>query len=263
MSQSNGNERLGIAGTGAIACGLARAATGHMDVMMWARSDDSASRARDTLTPAAPGVEVFTDLSRLADATVVVESVVESHDVKDPLLEELGKLLHQDALLASTTSSLSVEKLAAASGRPESFAGLHVFNPVDKMKLVELAFAATTAEPARERFFALCDTLGKTAIEVPDVPGFVVNRLLFPFLFEAVRLLDVEGVTPEAIDRCMQLGARHPMGPLKLLDFVGLDVATSIGEQIGVEIPQRVRDLMAEGKLGQKTGAGFYEYPGG
>jgi 3-hydroxyacyl-CoA dehydrogenase len=257
MSQSNGSERLGIAGTGAIACGLARAASGSMDVMMWARSDASAARAREET---GGDVEVFTDLSGLADATVVVESVVESHDVKDPLLGEIGKLLHQDALLASTTSSLSVEKLAAASGRPESFAGLHVFNPVDKMKLVELAFANTTAEPARERFFALCEALGKTAIEVPDVPGFVVNRLLFPFLFEAVRLLDVDGVTPEAIDSCMQLGARHPMGPLKLLDFVGLDVATSIGEQIGVEIPQRVRDLMAEGKLGQKTGAGFYTY---
>jgi 3-hydroxyacyl-CoA dehydrogenase len=257
MSQSNGEERLGIAGTGAIACGLARAAGGTLDVMMWARSDASAERARGD---AGDGVEVFTDISRLADATVVVEAVVEDHAVKDPLLEQLGKLLHQDALLASTTSSLSVEKLAAASGRPAAFAGLHVFHPVDKMKLVELAFAAETAEPARERYFALCDALGKTAIEVPDVPGFVVNRLLFPFLFEAVRLLDVDGVTPEAIDRCMQLGARHPMGPLKLLDFVGLDVATSIGEQIGVEIPPRVRELMADGKLGQKSGAGFYSY---
>src|SRR3954452_14170738 len=257
MSQSTGSERLGIAGTGAIACGLARAASGKLDVMMWARSEESAARARED---AGDGVEVFTDVSRLADATVVVEAVVEHHEVKDPLLEELGKLLHQDALLASTTSSLSVEKLAAASGRPESFAGLHVFHPVDKMKLVELAFANATAEPARERFFGLCETLGKTAIEVPDVPGFVVNRLLFPFLFEAVRLLDIDGVEPESIDRCMQLGARHPMGPLKLLDFVGLDVATSIGEQIGVEIPRRVRDLMAEGKLGQKSGAGFYTY---
>jgi 3-hydroxybutyryl-CoA dehydrogenase len=260
MSQSNGQERLGIAGTGAIACGLARAASGTLDVMMWARSDASAERAQ---RDAGEGVEVFTDISRLADATVVVEAVVEDHAVKDPLLEQIGKLLHQDALLASTTSSLSVEKLAAASGRPEAFAGLHVFHPVDKMKLVELAFAAETAEPARERYFALCDALGKTAIEVPDVPGFVVNRLLFPFLFEAVRLLDVDGVTPEAIDRCMQLGARHPMGPLKLLDFVGLDVATSIGEQIGVDIPQRVRELMSEGKLGQKSGSGFYEYSAG
>ena len=128
------------------------------------------------------------------------------------------------------------------------------------MKLVELAFPSATAEPARKRFFGLCKALGKTAIEVPDVPGFVVNRLLFPFLFDAVRLLDIDGVEPEAIDRCMQLGARHPMGPLKLLDFVGLDVAASIGEQIGVEIPQRVRELMDGGRLGQKSGAGFYEY---
>ena len=224
---------------------------------MWARSDESAARARER---AGTDVDVFTDISRLADATIVVEAVVEDHAVKDPLLEELGKLLHQHALLASTTSSLSVEKLAAASGRPESFAGLHVFHPVDKMKLVEVAFADATAAPARERFFGLCETLGKTAIEVPDVPGFVVNRLLFPFLFEAVKLLDVNGISPEAIDSCMQLGARHPMGPLKLLDFVGLDVAASIGEQIGVEVPQRVRDLMSEGKLGQKSGAGFYTY---
>ena len=143
---------------------------------------------------------------------------------------------------------------------PSRFVGLHVFNPVDKMKLVELAFANATADPARERFFALCEALGKTAIEVPDVPGFVVNRLLFPFLFEAVRLLDVDGVTPEAIDRCMQLGARHPMGPLRLLDFVGLDVATSIGEQIGEDVPERIKTLVAEGKLGRKTGAGFYSY---
>src|SRR5437870_5606392 len=157
MSQSTGSERLGIAGTGTIACGLARAARDRLDVAMWARSEESAERAR-------------------------------------------------------------------------------------------------------ERFCGLCEALGKTAIEVPDVPGFVVNRLLFPFLFEAVRLLDIDGVEPESIDRCMQLGARHPMGPLKLLDFVGLDVATSIGEQIGVEIPQRVRDLIDEGRLGQKSGAGFYEY---
>ena len=257
MSQSAGSERLGIAGTGAVACGLARAARDKLDVTMWARSDESAARAREET---GDGVDVVTDLSGLAGATVVVEAVVEDHDVKDPLLEKLGTLLDGDALLASTTSSLSVEKLAAASGRPEAFAGLHVFHPVDKMKLVELAFPSATAEPARKRFFGLCKALGKTAIEVPDVPGFVVNRLLFPFLFDAVRLLDIDGVEPEAIDRCMQLGARHPMGPLKLLDFVGLDVAASIGEQIGVEIPQRVRELMDGGRLGQKSGAGFYEY---
>jgi 3-hydroxyacyl-CoA dehydrogenase len=225
--------------------------------MMWGRSDESVSRARERL---GDSVDVFTDLSGLADATIVIEAVVEEQAVKETLLEELGKLLHHDALLASTTSSLSVEELAAASGRPESFAGVHVFNPVEKMELVELAFPQACAEPARERFFGLCDTLGKTVIEVPDVPGFVVNRLLFPFLFEAVRLLDVDGVEPESIDKCMQLGAGHPMGPLKLLDFVGLDVAASIGESIGVEVPERVRSLIADGRLGRKAKAGFYDY---
>jgi 3-hydroxyacyl-CoA dehydrogenase len=236
---------------------LARLASDHLDVMVWGRSDESVSRARESL---GDSVDVFSDLSRLADATIVVEAVVEDQPVKEALLEELGKLLHHDALLASTTSSLSVEELAAASGRPESFAGVHVFNPVEKMELVELAFPQACAEPARERFFGLCDTLGKTVIEVPDVPGFVVNRLLFPFLFEAVRLLDVDGVQPESIDKCMQLGAGHPMGPLKLLDFVGLDVAASIGESIGVEVPERIQSLIAEGRVGRKSGAGFYDY---
>jgi len=224
---------------------------------MWARSDESASRVREKLDGQ---VEVSTDLSALADATIVIEAVVEDQSVKEPLLEELGRALHQDALIASTTSSLSVEELAAASGRPEAFAGLHFFNPVEKMELVELAFPKACAEPARQRFFALCDALEKTVIEVPDVPGFVVNRLLFPFLFEAVRLLDLDGVGPESIDKCMQLGAGHPMGPLQLLDFVGLDVAASIGDSIGVEVPERMRALIADGRLGRKTGAGFYDY---
>jgi 3-hydroxyacyl-CoA dehydrogenase len=236
---------------------LARLASTHLDVMMWGRSEQSVSRARDKL---GDSIDVFEDLSRLAEATIVVEAVVEDQNVKEPLLAELGKLLHQDALLASTTSSLSVEELAVASGRPESFAGVHVFNPVEKMELVELAFPPACAEQARDRFFALCDTLGKTVIEVPDVPGFIVNRLLFPFLFEAVRLLDLDGVQPESIDKCMQLGAGHPMGPLQLLDFVGLDVAASIGESIGVEVPERVRSLIADGRLGRKAGRGFYDY---
>ena len=236
---------------------MAGLASDHLDVMMWGRSDESVSRARERL---GDSVDVFTDLSGLADATIVVEAVVEEQAVKETLLEGLGKLLHQDALLATTTSSLSVEELAAASGRPESFAGVHVFNPVDKMELVELAFPAACAKQARKRFFALCDTLGKTVIEVPDLPGFVVNRLLFPFLFEAVRLLDVGGLEPESIDKCMQLGAGHPMGPLKLLDFVGLDVAASIGESIGADVPARVRELIDAGRLGRKSGAGFYDY---
>ena len=107
---------------------------------------------------------------------------------------------------------------------------------------------------------ALCTALGKNAVEVPDIPGFVVNRLLFPFLFEAVRLADEAGLEPEAVDACMKLGAGHPMGPLALLDFVGLDVAVAIGDRIGAEVPAKVRELAEAGHLGRKSGQGFYSY---
>jgi 3-hydroxyacyl-CoA dehydrogenase len=153
-----------------------------------------------------------------------------------------------------------VGELASASGIPERFAGLHVFNPVPRMALVELAFPEAASEETRERSAALCEALGKTAVLVPDLPGFVVNRLLFDYLFTAVEYMDQTGMEPEAIDEAMKLGAGHPMGPMALLDFVGLDVSAAIGEQIGCPPPQTVRDLIAEGKLGRKSGAGFYTY---
>ena len=128
------------------------------------------------------------------------------------------------------------------------------------MKLVELAYPAEAPPAIRARARALCEHLGKVPVEVPDLPGFVVNRLLFPYLFDAVRLMEAARLEPEAVDTCMKLGAGHPMGPLALLDFVGLDVSTAIGETLGVEIPQTVRRLMDEGKLGRKSGVGFYDY---
>jgi 3-hydroxyacyl-CoA dehydrogenase len=137
---------------------------------------------------------------------------------------------------------------------------MHVFNPVDRMPLVELVFPRVASADTRARTEALCAALGKQAVEVPDTPGFVVNRLLFPLLFNAVRLMEQHGLTPETVDACMKLGAGHPMGPLKLLDFVGLDVSASIGEQIGEEVPERIRALIAEGRLGVKAGGGFYDY---
>jgi 3-hydroxybutyryl-CoA dehydrogenase len=260
VSQSALSERLGIVGSGTIASRLAKLAAPMGDVHLWARSDESAERAR---TISGDLADVGTDLERLAAATFVVEAVAEDREVKVALYEELNGLIPHDAILATTTSSLSIEDLAAASNRPDRFAGVHFFNPVDKMELVELAFPAAATDETRRRATELCQSLGKTVVEVPDVPGFVVNRLLFPFLFEAVRLLDVDGLEPETIDKCMQLGAGHPMGPLALLDFVGLDVACSIGEEIGVEVPERVRALIAEGRLGKKAGAGFYDYNAG
>jgi 3-hydroxybutyryl-CoA dehydrogenase len=257
------SERLGIAGSGAIACGLATAAAEHGDVVLWARSAKSQDRARATVekrceTP--DRVQVVGDLDALGEATFVVEAIVEETEAKAALLQQIAPIASGEAIIGSTTSSLSVETLAGASGRPDKFVGLHVFNPVPKMKLVELAFPTGVNGNTRERAFALCEHLGKTPVEVPDLPGFVVNRLLFPYLFSAVRLQEETGLESEAIDQCMKLGAGHPMGPLALLDFVGLDVSKAIGEAIGTEIPARVDELIADGALGKKNGRGFYTY---
>jgi 3-hydroxybutyryl-CoA dehydrogenase len=226
-------------------------------VILWARSESSKDRACVEVEEAAT---VVTDLSELAGCAVVVEAIAEEVDAKRELYGLLANVLGEDAVLATTTSSLSVAELAEASGRPDRFGALHVFNPVDKMKLVELSFPDAASEDTRQRLRQLCDELGKTAVEVPDAAGFVVNKLLFPYLFDAVRLLERDGLPPESIDTCMKLGAGHPMGPLALLDFVGLDVSAAIGESIGADVPARVRELIDEGKLGKKAGAGFYDY---
>jgi 3-hydroxybutyryl-CoA dehydrogenase len=247
---------LGIVGSGAIARGLARAAVDHHEVVVWARSERSAERAAEKIGTAS----VVTDLDALTDCDIVVEAVAEDNAVKCDMHRRLGELVSPETILATTTSALSVAELAAASGRPDRFAALHVFNPVEKMKLVELSFPEEATAETKLEMHRLCERLEKTPVEVPDAPGFVVNKLLFPYLFDAVRLLERNGLSPEAIDTCMKLGAGHPMGPLALLDFVGLDVAAAIGESIGAEIPARVRELIDEGRLGKKAGAGFYEY---
>ena len=263
------SKRLGIVGSGAIACGLAATAAHHGPVLLLARSETSADRARTsvdiTLARLAAEVDpehvqVVTDPRELAEATFVVEAVVEDHDVKAGLLSELDAILGPDAILASTTSSLSIERLAQESGRPERFVGLHVFNPVTRMKLVELVFPTAASADTRARALALCEDFEKTPVEVPDVPGFVVNRLLFPYLFGAVRLLEETGMDPADVDTCMKLGAGHPMGPLALLDLVGLDVSMAIGETIGEPVPARVQELIAEGALGRKSGRGIHAY---
>jgi 3-hydroxybutyryl-CoA dehydrogenase len=248
--------QLGIVGSGAIARGLARAADEHHEVVVWARSEQSAERAAEKVG----GATVVTELDALRECDIVVEAVAEDSAIKCDVHARLGRLLPPEAILATTTSSLSVAELAAASGRPDRFAALHVFNPVDKMKLVELSFPNSASDETKRRLHELCERLEKTAVEVPDAAGFVVNKLLFPYLFDAVRLLERDSLSPEAIDTCMKLGAGHPMGPLALLDFVGLDVAAAIGESIGAEIPGRVRELIDEGRLGRKAGAGFYDY---
>jgi 3-hydroxybutyryl-CoA dehydrogenase len=263
-------EKLAIAGSGTIAAGLASVAAAHGDVLLWARSDASADRVRSAVAkhcdklPALNGcadrVQVVSDLEALSEATFLVEAVVEDPEHKGALLAELASYTGPDEILATTTSSLSIDELAQASGHPDRFVGLHVFNPVPRMELIELAYGPQTRDDVRQRTRALCEALGKTPVEVPDTPGFVVNRLLFPYLFSAVELMVRSGMEPADVDRCMTLGAGMPMGPIALLDFVGLDVSQAIGETIGADVPSRLSELVQDGALGRKSRRGFYTY---
>jgi 3-hydroxybutyryl-CoA dehydrogenase len=270
-------ERLGIAGSGTIACGLAACAAGHgAQVLLWARSEESEERARHGIASTCEKLErgdapervtITRDLAGLSEVTLAVEAVAELESLKRDVLGSLSESLPGDSIIATTTSSLKVSELAKACARPSRFFGLHVFNPVHRMLLVELCFPAEAEAQTRSRAAAFCAAIGKTVVEVPDQAGFVVNRLLFPYLFEAVRLLERTGLEASEVDSAMKLGASHPMGPLELLDLVGLDVAEAIGEAICAESgdpahrpPGQIKQLIREGRLGRKTGAGFYKY---
>jgi 3-hydroxybutyryl-CoA dehydrogenase len=264
------NERVAVAGSGAIACGLAAVAAARLGgATLIARSPESAERARaqtdkllSRMEAGHASVTVHDTCEAVADATIVIEAIAESFEHKAALLADLHRHAGRQAILGTTTSSLSVQELGAASGRPERFVGLHVFNPVPRMDLVEVAYTTSAMDVVRSRVKELVDALGKTYVEVPDTAGFVVNRLLFPMLFDAVRLLvESDGALgPAEIDQCMKLGAGHPMGPLALLDFVGLDVAIAIGDQIGANVPERLRTMAKDGALGKKAGRGFFDY---
>ncbi len=272
MNPGKGYESPGIAGSGAIATGLAAVSTTTADTILLARSEASAWRAEERVVAACAKTEgadpsrlrVTTDPADLSACDVVVEAIVEEIEPKGELIGTIAEAC-ADANLATTTSSLSIAAIAEAAGVDRLF-GLHVFNPVPRMKLVEVCFP-DGAEGARERALAWCAALGKTAVEVPDQAGFVVNRLLFPYLFDAVRLIERTGMEAGEVDTCMKLGAGHPMGPLALLDFVGLDVAEAIGDALYADSseaahkpPGLLVEMVGEEKLGRKSGAGFYEY---
>jgi 3-hydroxybutyryl-CoA dehydrogenase len=269
-----GYSRPAIAGSGTIACGLAAVSSTTANTVLLARSDASAWRAEEEAVAACAKVEgadaaklrVTTDAGDLAECDLVVEAVIEDAGTKAELIATIGATA-AEADLATTTSSLSVTDLGQRSGHPARVFGFHVFNPVARMKLVELCFPEEIDSELRERALGWCAALGKTAVEVPDQAGFVVNRLLFPYLFDAVRLVERTGMNAGEVDSCMTLGAGHPMGPLALLDFIGLDVAQAIGETLHDDSdedahrpPGLLVEMVGQGKLGRKSGAGFYEY---
>jgi len=272
MSTQQGYESPGIAGSGAIATGLAAVSTMSAETILLARSEASAWRAEEKVVAACAKIEgaepsrlrVTTDPADLAECDVIVEAVVEELDAKGELLAKIDAAC-PDADLATTTSSLGVGELAAMAGVPRLY-GFHVFNPVPRMQLVEICIPDGAAA-SREKALAWCAALGKTAVEVPDQSGFVVNRLLFPYLFDAVRMVERTGMEAGEVDTCMTLGAGHPMGPLALLDFVGLDVAEAIGDALYADSneaahkpPGLMVEMVGQRKLGRKSGAGFYSY---
>jgi 3-hydroxybutyryl-CoA dehydrogenase len=267
-------ERPGIAGSGTIACGLAACASSASTVVLLARSDASAWKAEEqahSLCAKVDGadtkrIKVTTQAADLASCDVVIEAIVEELPPKVELLKTVGDSAG-GADLATTTSSLSLDEIASSAGHPERTFGLHPFNPVVRMDLVELCIPENASNEIGPRARNWCESIGKTVVEVPNEPAFVVNRLLFPYLFDAVRLMEQTGMVAEDVDRCMTLGANYPMGPLALLDLVGIDVAVAIGEALYADSqeehhrpPGRLMSLVDRGQLGRKSGAGFYDY---
>jgi 3-hydroxybutyryl-CoA dehydrogenase len=267
-------ERPGIAGSGTIACGLAACSSVASETLLLARSDASAWKAEEqahSLSAKVDGadakrIRVTTQVADLAACDVVIEAIVEELQPKVELLSSVAEAA-AGADLATTTSSLSLDELASGSGHPDRVFGLHPFNPVVRMELVELCIPEAARDEIGPRARNWCESIGKTVVEVPDEPGFVVNRLLFPYLFDAVRLMEQTGMKAEDVDRCMTLGANYPMGPLALLDLIGIDVAVAIGEALYADSdeehhrpPGRLMSLVDQGKLGRKAGGGFYDY---
>jgi 3-hydroxybutyryl-CoA dehydrogenase len=212
-------------------------------------------------------IHATTRLSEIAQADFVVEAVPERLDLKLSLLREVDKLLRLDVILASNTSSISVTTLAAATSLPDRFIGMHFMNPVPVMELVEVIRALQTSDATFQTTMALCERLGKKPVAVNDAPGFVSNRVLMPLINEAAFAV-MEGVaTAEAVDTVMKLGMNHPMGPLELADFIGLDVCVNIldvlldsfGDPKYRACPL-LRKMVAAGWLGRKSGRGFYTY---
>ena len=277
---------LGVVGAGTMGNGIAQvfASYGH-DVVMVDIDADAVARgaaaiekslarfvkkekiSEDDKQAILGRLKTSTSMEDLADADLVVEAVLESLDVKRQVFGALDGIVKPDGILASNTSSIWITEIAAATKRADQVIGMHFMNPVPMMKLVEVIRGEDTSDATMERTVSLARELGKEPVEVNDSPGFVSNRVLMPMLNEAMCCLHEGVATPEAIDTVMKLGMAHPMGPLQLADFIGLDVCLAILEVLHSDLgddkyrpcPLLRRKVMA-GHLGRKSGRGFYSY---
>jgi len=277
---------LGVVGAGTMGNGIAQvfAAHGHDVVLVdineevlqrgVAAVDKSLSRlvkkeriSAEEKAAVLGRLKASTSMADLADADLVVEAVSEKMDIKRAVFTELDRTVKPDAILASNTSSIWITEIAACTGRADKVIGMHFMNPVPMMKLVEVIRGQDTSDATLDRVMSLSRELGKEPVEVKDSPGFVSNRVLLPMINEAICCVHEGVATPESIDTVMKLGMAHPMGPLTLADFIGLDVCLAILEVLHSQLGDDkyrpsplLRKMVLAGHLGRKSGRGFYDY---
>jgi len=279
-------QTIAVIGAGTMGSGIAQAAaTSGLDVTIIDIGEPLLAKARDAIgrnldrvvgkgkmsagdkEAAVRRITTSVEYAAVRRADLAIEAATENLEVKTRILKQIDALIGPEAIIASNTSSISITKLAAAVSHPERFVGMHFFNPVPVMALVEIVHGLQTSDATHGAIAALCAKLGKTPITTKSSPGFVVNRLLCPMINEAFFVLGQDGVTAEDVDTGMKLGCNHPIGPLALADLVGLDVLLSVMETLHEEFGDSkyrpaplLREMVAAGHLGRKTGRGVYRY---